>query len=92
MEKRPVYNGYNERYLTGKEIKEQFKDAYGTFGKHHSQVSSTKINFTYYPKILDDVSYRIFINDHFCKIMYADNDKDVYFISYTKNKPSWAKD
>ena len=63
-----VYNGYQETYMTGKEIKEFMVDAYVTFGKHHSKISSTRIDFKYYPKILNDERYRIFYNDNFLEL------------------------
>ena len=50
-EKKPVYNGYEEKYMTGREIKEYFKDAYERFGRHHSKISSHKIDMEkYYSK------------------------------------------
>lgn len=91
MKKREVYNGYKEKYMNGKELKEFLSDAYETFGRHHQQVHSTRINFRYFPKIKDDENYRIFLNEYFIKILTADNDESLYFIGYTKEKPKWAK-
>lgn len=93
MEKRPVYNGYEEKYLTGKQITELFANSYECFGKHHQQVSSRKIDFkTYYKKLKEDVSYRVFVNDIFCGIYDSVTDAKLYFFGYTNDKPAWAKD
>lgn len=35
-EKKPVYNGYEERYLSGLELKNLFADHYYATGRHHS--------------------------------------------------------
>ncbi len=92
MEKRKVYNGYNEMYMTGKELTEFLADVYVTFGRHHEKISCKKIDFKYYNKIIDNEKYRIFYNNLFIQIMNAETDEKIYFIGYTKNKPSWAKD
>jgi len=90
---RDVYNGYEELFMTGEEIKEHFKNAYERFGKHHELISSCKMNFEkYYKKIQDDKTYRVFLNNNFCKIMDAKTDCNLYFFGYTKEKPKWAKD
>ena len=92
-EKISVYNGYDERYLSGKEVKELFIGCYETFGRHHSQVSSHQIDLTKYRRnIKDDIYYRLFINENFCKILIAETDAPVCFFGYTQNKPAWAKD
>ena len=92
-DKRSVYGGYEEKYMTGAEIFEYFSDAYLTFGRHHEKISSYRIDFKkYYPKIKSNVRYRLFINDYFCKIMDDETDKNIYFFGYTKEKPAWAKD
>jgi hypothetical protein len=91
--KTKVYNGYEEYFMTGQEIKEHFKGCYETFGRHHEKVSSHQINFnTYYKNIKDSVTYRLFMNDFFCRVMDGETDKQVYFFSYTRVKPAWAKD
>lgn len=92
-EKRPIYDGYTEYYMTGKDIKNYFRNCYLCFGKHHSQISSYCIDFAkYYPKIKDYVNYRLFINDNFCSIFDINTDKKLYFLGYTKEKPKLAKD
>lgn len=93
MTKREVYNGYEEKFLTGTEIKELFSDAYECFGKHHSQISSHKINFAkFFGRIKTEVTYRIFLNENFCMILDNETDTKLYFFGYTKQKPTWAKD
>jgi len=92
-EKRPVYNGYDEHFMTGAEIKEHFAGCYERFGRHHERITAYAINFAKaFPRVKDDVSYRLFINDHFCKIMKDDTDGSLYFFGYTREKPQWAKD
>ena len=92
-EKTKVYNGYTEYYMTGAEIKEHFKGAYECFGRHHEKVSSREINFNaYYKNIKDSVTYRLFINEYFCRIMDNETDAQIYFFGYTRVKPAWAKD
>ena len=91
MTKRDVYNGYDEKHLTGKQISELFADSYECYGKHHQQVSSHKINFAqYFKRIKMDVTYRVFINDIFCMIMDNETDQKLYFFGYTNEKPNWA--
>ncbi len=93
MEKREVYNGYEEKFLTGTDVKVLFSDAYECFGKHHSQVSSSKINFPkFFGRIKSEVTYRIFLNENFCMILDNETDAKLYFFGYTKVKPAWAKD
>lgn len=90
---REVYNGYEEFYMTGSEIKNHFKDAYPCYGRHHEKVAGYKMDFSkYYPKIKDDITYRLFINENFCKVMDKETDKEIYFFGYTLEKPKWAKE
>lgn len=93
MEKKPVYNGYKEKYLTGSEIVKLFSASYECFGKHHGQISSHRINFgRNYAKIKSDTTYRVFLNDIFCIIFDNETDKKIYFFGYTNEKPAWAQD
>ena len=92
MTKRPLYNGYEEAYMSGLEIKKYLSDAYETFGRHHSRISSTKFKMENFHKVKDDTKYRVFFNDDFFKIMDGETDSSLYFIGYTKERPSWAKD
>ncbi|MGD9676916.1 MAG: hypothetical protein AB7V16_00930 [Vulcanibacillus sp.] len=92
-EKRAVYNGYKEYYMTGLELKNFFKGCYECFGRHHSKISSLQIDFAKkYKKIKNDTLYRLFINDLFCAIFDSDSDEKIYFFGYTREKPEWAKD
>lgn len=90
--KRDVYAGYVEKYMLGQEIIDYFSEAYETFGKNHSQVHSTKMDLTKKRKLKSNITYRVFLNDLFCKIMDADTDENVYFWGYTFDKSDWAKD
>jgi hypothetical protein len=79
--------------MTGKDVKKYFNGCYETFGRHHSQTSSYRIDLTKYRRnIKDEALYRLFINEFFCKIMNGETDAPVCFFGYTKNKPTWAKD
>lgn len=92
-DKRPVYNGYEEKYLTGQQIFDLFSSSYECFGKHHQQISSHKINFDEnYKKINPTTTYRVFANSIFCMILDSETDVKLYFFGYTNDKPAWAKD
>ena len=92
-EKRKVYNGYTEHYMSGDEIREHFKGCYLCFGRHHAQISSYQLNFDKdYKRIKTDQIYRVFISDYFCGIFDNVTDDKIYFIGYTRQKPAWAKD
>lgn len=92
--KMEVYNGYDEYFMTGLEIKERFKGCYETFGRHHEMISSKQIDFDgKHRKVKDDVMYRVFIKEgFFVKIMDAETDKQKHFFGYTKERPKWATD
>jgi len=92
-EKRPVYNGYIEYYMNGKEIRNYFNGCYECFGRHHAQISSLQINFDKsFKKLKGDQVYRLFINELFCVILDNKTDDKLYFFGYTRVKPAWAKD
>lgn len=83
-EKKPVYNGYEERYLTGYELKETFKNHYYSTGRHHSVVLGITIpDFLELIGISDSKEYRIFINNSFCRVMKADDDAVVVFFGHS---------
>ena len=92
--KREVYNGYEEFYMTGLEIKSYFEGCYETFGRHHEKIASKRIDFdSKYLKVNDNIRYRLFIKENsFVRIMDIDTDKKKYFFGYTKERPTWAKD
>ena len=60
--KRPVYNGYEERIMTGQELFDYFANAYECFGRHHQQIRSHRMNLSKYKKLKADGVYRVFIN------------------------------
>lgn len=82
-QKRPVYNGYTEYYMNGKEIREYFKNCYSCSGKHHSVVSNYPIYFAK-SKIKDDILYRLFINNSFCLILDNETDEKITFFGYER--------
>lgn len=88
-DKRSVYNGYETAYMTGKEIKEYLSDAYSRVGPYHEQTAGTKINIRQFKRIQDNTRYRVFYNDGFFKIMDAETDAELYWISYIKRNPKW---
>lgn len=80
---RDVYNGYTEKFLTGKELIEMFNNSFYCDGRHHSAVFDiTMPEYFEFIKIKEDKEYRIFYNESFCKIMNAENDKSIDFFSY----------
>jgi len=83
--KKPVYNGYEERYVTVSELKTLLQDCYYSTGRHHSTVLG--ITIPEYLEFLspdDSQQYRIFINEHFCRIMDVETDHLISFFGYTK--------
>lgn len=83
----PVYNGYEERYLTGAELKTLFHDSYYTSGRHHSVVLGLSI-----PDYLDihgidnHKTYRIFVNSFFCRIADGETDQKIIFFGHVKKE------
>lgn len=84
-QKRPVYNGYTEHYVTGKELKQLFEEKYLIYNKGRSSaVLGIKIpEYLDFIKIDDAKKYRIFLCPVTCKIMNADTDGAVDFFSHT---------
>lgn len=83
-EKKPVYNGYDEQYLTGAELKQLLKGHYYTTGRHHSVVLGISISdYLELIGIIDSREYRIFINDCFCRVMHGDTDRLICFFGHT---------
>jgi len=83
-DKRTVYNGYEAAYMTGKEIKEYFSDAYTRVGLYHEQTAGTEINIQQFRRIQDNTQYRVFYNDGFFNILDAETGAELYWISYIK--------
>ena len=78
-----VYNGYDEKFLTGKELKEMYNNAFFCSGRHHSVVYDVTIpEFLDLIHIKDGEQYRIFYNKSFCKVMRAKTDCNVTFFSH----------
>lgn len=83
--KRPVYNGYEEKYATGAELTELFEGQYLTSGRHHSVVLGVSIpDYLWYLGIVEEKTYRLFLNDFFCRIMKGDTDGLISFFGHTK--------
>ena len=83
-EKKPVYNGYEERYATGKELSKIFEGQYLTTGRHHSVVLGLSIpDYLWFLGIDDQKIYRIFINQFFCRLMKGDTDGLISFFGHT---------
>lgn len=83
-EKKPVYNGYSEMYLTGKELKTMYEKTYYGTGRHHSHILAMTIpEYLTLLGIDDDKTYRIFHNSFFCRVMKGDTDGLVCFFAHT---------
>ena len=82
--KKPVYNGYNEQYINGAELKAKFKDCYYGTARHHSVILGITIpDYLDLLNIDDAEEYRIFINDALCRVMDGENDRLISFFSHT---------
>ena len=85
--KRPVYNGYMEAYVSGKELKDMFCDEYVSNGRHHAVVLGIKIpNYLDLLDIDDEIKYRIFHNDAFCLVLDSETDKEITFFAHNKKE------
>lgn len=83
-EKKPVYNGYEERYLTGLELKNNFENRYYATGRHHSVILGITISdYLCLIRINDTKLYRIFINNYFCRVMDGETDKLISFFGHS---------
>ena len=83
-EKKKVYNGYEEQYVTGNKLLELFKDKYLTGRRHHSAVLGLSIpDYLLLLGINEENIYRIFINQFFCRVMESDTDHLISFFGYT---------
>ena len=82
-----VYNGYTEYYFTGKELKDFFRGEYYSTKRHHTVVLNLKIeDYLYYIGIDDEKTYRIFANEHFCKIIDETISPSFDFFSHVKKE------
>lgn len=83
--RKPCYNGYEEKFLTGKELKEMYTDCYYATGRHHSTVVSLPIaELLMCCGIVDDKQYRIFHNEAFCRVMRYETDGEIVFFGHEK--------
>ncbi len=84
-DKKPVYNGYDEKYLSGEELKELFKNKYYCSGRHHATIMGISIpDYLDLLKISNTTQYRIFINQYFCRVMNSTTDGLICFFSYSE--------
>ena len=84
QEKKPVYNGYEERYVTGEELSKLFEGRYLTTGHHHSVVLGLPISdYLWFLGVDRQKTYRIFINQFFCRLMDGDTDGLIAFFGHT---------
>ncbi len=82
-EKKPVYNGYEERYLNGAELKTLFNGHYYATGRHHSVILGLAIpDYLDLLKIDESKEYRIFINEYFCRVMDGTTDRLISFFGH----------
>ena len=83
--KREVYNGYKEEYMTGAELKDAFPHEYYVSGRHHQDIYAITIKdyLELGHKIEDDIQYRVFYNNNFCKVMSSKTDKQVVFFAHS---------
>ena len=83
VEKKPVYNGYEERYLSGAELKQLFDNHYYATGRHHSVILGLTIpDYLDLLKIEESKEYRIFINEYFCRVMDGTTDRLISFFGH----------
>lgn len=81
--KKQVYNGYQERYVTGREMAEFFKGCYLTAGRHHSDILALSVpEYLHLLGIEDMVTYRIFYNQYFCRVMNGASDGWIAFFGH----------
>ena len=82
--KRPVYNGYEEQHINGAKLKEIFEGQYYATGRHHAVVLGLPIpDYLDLIGVKDATEYRVFINEHFCKVLNVNTDKEIAFFAHT---------
>ena len=80
-----VYHGYNDKHVTGKELRELFANCYYCDGRHHDSVRDLTIaEYLDFLGIDDNKEYRLFINEYFCKVLNYETDGDIGFFAYLK--------
>ena len=82
---KPVYNGYEEKFVTGDELINMFPDEYISEKRHHATVRGISVAdfLKLHTRIREDGKYRIFVNDNFCKVMPHDRDSELVFFAHT---------
>lgn len=81
-EKRPVYNGYTEEYLTGSALKQRFADTYYLAHHFESAMALTIPTYLTLVGVEDEKTYRVFLKDGLCKVMRSDTDGEVTYFGY----------
>ena len=81
---KPVYNGYDEKIVTGADLKSLFPNELIATGRHHADVLGLTVEafLSSRRSIKDDKTYRIFLNDNFCKVMPENSDKQLAFFAH----------
>ena len=82
-EKRPVYNGYQEAYMRGEELKNKYFGCLYCEGRHHDTITNLSIPaYMVASGVKTEKTYRVFSKDYFCKVMKSETDGEVCFFCY----------
>lgn len=88
-----VYNGYLEKFLTGKELKDMFYNTFYCGNRHHATVFDIPVKeYLEFLNIDNNTTYKIFYNNLFCKVMLPEKDKYINFFGYTTLENTIYKD
>lgn len=80
---KPVYNGYDEQFLNGKQLKEFFEDCFlQTKHKQTCVLNMTIDEYLTFFNIEDDKLYRIFENGTYCRLSDGETDKEISFFAF----------
>ena len=80
---KPVYNGYDEQFLNGKQLKEFFEDCFlQTKHKQTCVLNMTIDEYLTFFNIEDDKLYRIFENGTYCRLSDGETDKEISFFGF----------
>ena len=80
---KPVYNGYDEQFLNGKQLKEFFEDCFlQTKHKQTCVLNMTIDEYLTFFNIEDDKLYRIFVNGAYCRLSDGETDKEISFFAF----------
>lgn len=78
-----VYNGYEEHFFNGKELKNFFDKCFlMTKYKKTCVLNMTIIEYLEFIKVDDAEIYRIFENGHCCRLANGKTDKEIAFFEY----------